>query len=63
MNRFELICKYCGNSWEINYTPQEEVRCAQCKDTAIKVIDNYRDKIDQYVGCPDFPDKQEKWNI
>lgn len=63
MNCFELICRYCGNSWEVNYTPNDILYCSECKDTNIKVVDNYRDKIDQYLGCPAFPDKQQKWNI
>lgn len=62
MNLYELICNYCGFSWKIDYSPRVVSTCDVCKDTNIRVID-ISGKSDYYIGCPPFPDKQEKWNI
>jgi hypothetical protein len=63
MNHYELICRYCNSSWQVDYVPQETVYCQVCNDTNIKIIDIARDKIDQYVNCPPFVEIDENWNI
>jgi len=64
LNRFELICFYCNNSWEVNYAPQEVIYCPKCKDTNIKIKDNIRDKIDYYAGSPPFKDdNDDDWGL
>lgn len=64
MNRFELICTYCGNSWEINYTPQEIIYCGKCQDSGIRVKNIASERIDYYAGSPPFEedDAFEPWN-
>jgi hypothetical protein len=77
-NRYSLVCLYCNNEWGINYVPKDEVYCGKCKDSNIRVIDNLKEKVDPYMGCPPFPEKtdsggrkddrdkdeaQEKWYI
>ena len=53
---FELICQYCNYSWSINFTPKEPINCVKCNDTNIRAI-RLSDKIDYYVGCPPFKEK------
>jgi hypothetical protein len=61
MNRYELICLYCNNIWQINYVPKEKIYCSKCNDTNIRAIDLAKERIDQYIGCPPFPDEREGW--
>lgn len=59
MNKYELICQYCGNSWEINYTPKERIFCTRCKDPDIVAKDIAKERIDYYSGARQFPSEKE----
>ncbi len=69
MNKYELICEYCNNSWQINYIPKDPVYCSKCKDRKIRIKDLKTDIVDYYIGCPPFEetDKMDKgytnWNF
>ena len=64
MNKYELICQYCNNTWQVNYIGKDPVRCGICKDSNIRVIDLARDRADYYIGCPAFEDEPDldKWH-
>lgn len=57
-----LTCRYCGNKWEAFANSKEAVEymsCGICGDTGVEVRDATKvQKIDYYVGCPPFPDKE-----
>ena len=57
MNKFELICFYCGYSWEINYEPREKIYCIKCRDTNIKTVDICIEKVDYYAVSQPFREK------
>lgn len=63
MSKYEFICQYCGFAWKHAYTPSKLV-CDKCKDTNIRVINLDTEKVDYYVGCPEFPEDHWKknWN-
>ena len=60
MNDYFLTCQYCGNSWETNYIPRDRVYCSKCNDSAIKIKERSKEKVDFYEGCPPFPEKPTK---
>ena len=62
MNRFELICTYCNYTWQTNYQPKETTYCSKCRDTNIRLIDLYKERIDYYAGSPEFLDEEDDIN-
>ena len=60
MDKYELICQYCGHRWNINYV-QDYIKCDKCKDSNIRVRDNSK-KANYYVDCPEFIDDDE-WSV
>lgn len=59
-NKYELICQYCGKNWEINYDPKSKLYCVDCRDSNIRVKVIATDRVDYYIGCPPFRDKEEE---
>ena len=56
-------CRYCGKEWEeSNYSEfyLSRLQCRVCKDKNIKLKKIEDSKVDYYVGCPDFPKKEDK---
>ena len=66
MNRYELICEYCDNRWQINYTPKEQIYCSVCNDRKIRVRDLHAENVDYYFGAPPFEEPEDdstSWNF
>ena len=61
-NKYELTCRYCGNTWGINYLPKEAVYCSVCNDTHIRAVD-VSAGIDYYEGSPPFRAEDPDWNM
>jgi len=62
--KVEITCTYCGHIWvETVYGKYdlENKRCTngECKDRRL-VVKDIASKIDYYVGCPPFPEKDNK---
>jgi hypothetical protein len=62
LNKYELICQYCGFSWLVSYTPQHSVYCSKCKDGNIRAKNLETDKIDYYAGSPPFENEGPHYN-
>lgn len=55
-----IICNYCGLRTEkdiYNKSYLEDYKCTKCGDKDIIVKDASKEKVDQYVGCPEFTKK------
>ena len=62
MNNVVIICKYCGfEEIKVVYNKNSLVdqKCGKCGDTDL-ILKNAGNKIDQYEGCPPFPEKGTK---
>lgn len=57
-----LICRYCDNKWTRNVYGKAslEEKCVKCGDTNIDVKELSKTKIDSYVGCPPFKEKEKE---
>ena len=57
-----LTCLYCNHKWERNLYMGDafEEKCGKCGDSNIDVKDLAKTKIDGYLGCKPFPDKEVK---
>lgn len=57
-----LVCRYCNSKWEAFANSKqsiEDMKCDVCGDTSLEVRDASKvEKIDYYVGCPPFADKE-----
>lgn len=55
-----LTCRYCNFKWEsvIYSNDISTEKCWKCGDTNIDVKDFDKTKIDGYIGCKPFPNKE-----
>lgn len=61
--RIHLECIYCGHIWDrLIYSEDQisKIKCIKCGDRKLKVKDYKDNKLDSYIGCPPFPEKEIK---
>lgn len=61
--KLEIECRYCGFKVIKEYYSKTFTKgssCEKCKDTNLIVRDLEKTKIDQYQGCPEFPNTNSR---
>lgn len=52
-----ITCNYCNKNWEqYVYTTSRTLKCSKCGETKSLVVKKVsEDKVDYYIGTPEFP--------